>query len=61
MLHQEHANEKYRTSTKKDEYEYLYKKDDELKSDNITDEKEAEIEYGNDFINCNTLHDRDST
>ena len=44
---------------KKNEYQYLYKKDDELKGDNITDENEGFIEYGNDFINCKLIHDRD--
>ena len=37
---------------KKNEYEYLYEKDDELKGDKTTDENEGIIEFGNDFINC---------
>ena len=53
--------EKYRTSTQEDEYEYLHEKDDEIKGDNIKDENEGIIEYGNDLTNCNIIHDRDST
>ena len=34
--------------------EYLYKKDQELKGDNITDE--SAIEYGNDFLNYTIIH-----
>ena len=30
-----------------DEYQYLYKKDSELKGDD-----DGEVEYGNDFLNC---------
>ena len=40
------------TSTLKNEYEYLYKNDDEVKVDKITDEIKGIVEYGNDFINC---------
>ena len=40
---------------KRNEYQYLYEKDDKLK------EKESIIEYGNDFINCKIIHDKDST
>ena len=43
---------------KKIEYQYLYKKDDELKSDTITDENEGVIEYGIDFINCIIIHSK---
>ena len=56
MLHQKYITiEKYKNSTQKDEYQCLYKKDDELKGDNITDEAEGIVEYGNDFINCKLL------
>ena len=37
----------------------IYKKDKELKVDNI--EKKSMVNYGNDSINCNIFHDRDST
>ena len=37
---------------KKNQYQYLYKKDDEIKGDNIRDENEGIIEYGNDTIKC---------
>ena len=40
------------------QYEYLYKKDDELKGDNITDKNEAIVGYGNDFINCKIIHSK---
>ena len=45
----------------KNEYLYLYKKDDELKPDNFTAEDEGIIQYSNDFLNCKIIHDRDST
>ena len=38
------------SSTQKDEYQYLYKKDGELKFYNI--ENEGIVEYGNGFKNC---------
>ena len=42
----------------KNEYKYLYKKDDELKGDNITVENEGDVEYGNNFINCKIIHSK---
>ena len=48
--------QEYENSTVKNEYQYLYKKDEELKGDNITDENEGVVEYGNDFINCKIIH-----
>ena len=42
----------------KNEYQYLYKKDGELKGDNITVENEENAEYGNDFIYCNIIHSK---
>ena len=57
MLHQKYIpfqeNEK---STEKTEYEYLYKLDDDIKDNNITDEKEGIVKYGNDFSICRTFH-----
>ena len=41
-----------------DEYQSLYKKDSELKGDNITQENEGVVEYGNDFINCKIIHSK---
>ena len=59
MLHQRYIpNQEYKTSTEKDEYDFLYKKCDELKGVNITDENEDIVEYGNYLINCKFLHDR---
>ena len=42
--------EEYKNSTQKDECEYLYKKDDELKDEIFTSENGCIIEHGNDFI-----------
>ena len=48
MLHQKYITiQEYESSTEKDEYQYLSKKDGELKGDNITDENEGIVEYGN--------------
>ena len=41
----------YENSTKKDEYDCLYKKDVELKGDKIIFENEGIVKYGNDFVN----------
>ena len=57
MLHQKYIPiQEYKNSTMKNEYHYLYKKDGELKGDNITEENEGIIENGNDFINCKIIH-----
>ena len=59
MLHQKYIPlQEYENSTMKDEYQYLYKKDGELKGDNITTENEGVVEYGNDFINCKNIHSK---
>ena len=51
MLHQKYTPiQEYKTSTEKNEYKYLYKKDVELKGDNITVENQGIVEYGKDFI-----------
>ena len=50
--------QEYQNSTMKNEYQYLYKKDVELKGDNITDENEGIVEYGNDFLNCKIIHSK---
>ena len=50
MSHQKYIPiQVYETSTLKNEYEYLYKKDAELNGENITDDNEGILEYGNDF------------
>ena len=57
MLHQKYIPlQEYENSTVKNEYQYLYKKDEELKGDNIAVENEGIVEYGNDFINCKIIH-----
>ena len=59
MLHQKYIPiQEYENSIMKNEYKYLYKKDDELKGDNITDENEGIVEYGNNFINCKIIHSK---
>ena len=50
--------EEYQNSTIGNEYQYLYKKDKELKGNNITVENEGLVEYGNDFINCKIVHSK---
>ena len=59
MLHQKYISiQEYEFSTEKDEYQYLYKKDEVLKGDNITVENEGIVEYGNDFLNCKNIHSK---
>ena len=59
MLHQKYIPiREHKNSTVKNEYQYLYKKDEELKGDNITNENEGIVEYGNDFINCKVIHSK---
>ena len=50
--------QEYENSSVKNEYQYLYKKDDELKGDKISVENEGIVEYGNDFINCKIIHSK---
>ena len=51
ILHQKYIPlQEYEISTVKNEYEYLLKKGEELKSDNITVESEGIVEYVNDFL-----------
>ena len=58
-LHQKYIPlQEYENSTMKNEYQYLYKKDEELKGDNITVENEGIVEYGNNFINCKIIHSK---
>ena len=53
MLHQKYIPlQEYENSTMKVVYQYLYKKDGELKGNNIS------VEYGNDFINCKIIHSK---
>ena len=59
MLHQKYIPiQEYENSTMENEYQYLYKKDVELKGDNITVENDGVVEYGNDFINCKSIHSK---
>ena len=59
MLHQKYIPiQEYKNSTVKNEYQYLYKKDEELKGNNITVENEGIVEYGNDFLNCKIIHSK---
>ena len=57
MLHQKYIPlQEYENSTMKNEYQYLYKKDGELKGDNISVENEGIVEYDNDFYKCKIIH-----
>ena len=59
MLHQKYIPiQEYEISTVKNEYLYLYEKDEKLKGDNITVENEGVVEYGNEFINCKIIHSK---
>ena len=59
MLHQKYIPlQEYENSTMKNAYQYLYKKDGELKGDNNSVENEGIVEYGNDFINCKIIHSK---
>ena len=59
MLHQKYIPiQKYETSTVKNEYQYLYQKDEKLKGDNITVENDGIVEFVIDFINCKIIHSK---
>ena len=59
MLHQKYIPlQEYENSTVKNEYQYLYKKDEELKGDNTAVENEGLVEYGNDFLYCKIIHSK---
>ena len=59
MLHQKYIPlQEYENSTVTNEYQYLNKKDEELKSDNITIENDGMAEYGNNFSNCQIIHSK---
>ena len=57
MLHRKYIPvQEYMNSSVENVYDYLYKKDMELKGYNITAENEGVVEYGNDFLNCKIIH-----
>ena len=59
MLHQKYIPlQEYEISTVKNEYPSLYKKDEDLKGDDITIENEGIVENGNDFVNCKFIHSK---
>ena len=59
MLYQKYIPiEEYQNTIEEGEYQYLYKKDSKLKGDNITQENEVVVEYGNDFLNCKIIHSK---
>ena len=52
MLHQKHVHiQEYETWTENNEYQNLYKKDDEIKGN----ENEGIVEYGNDLNICKII------
>ena len=56
MLYQKYITiEEFDNSKMFDEYQYLYRKDEELKGDKITVESDGVVEYGNDFLNCEII------
>ena len=59
MLHQKHIPlQEYENSAMKNEYQYLYKKDEKIKGDNISVENKGIVEYGNDFYKCKIVHSK---
>ena len=56
MLYQKYITiEEHENSKMADEYQYLNKKDEELKGDKITFENDGIVEYGNDFLICKII------
>ena len=56
MAHQKYITiEEFENSKMFDEYQYLYKKDSELKGYNDIEDDEDIVEYGNDFLNCKII------
>ena len=59
MLHQKYIPlQEYENSTMKNGYQYLYKKDEELKGNNISVENEGIVEYGSVFYKCKIVHSK---
>ena len=59
MLHQKcFPIQEYENSTVKNDYQYLYKKDELLKGDNISVENEGVVKKGNGFLNCKIIHSK---
>ena len=59
ILHRKYIPvQEYTNSSIENMYDYLYKKDMELKGDNITIENEGVVEYGKDFLNCKIIHSK---
>ena len=57
MLYQKYITFKeFENEEMKDEYQYLYKKDGELKGDSIEDD--AIVEFGNEFLNSENIHSK---
>ena len=54
-LHQKYIPiQEYENSTMKNEYQYLYKKNDEI----ANDPERIDIVYGEDFLNCKIIHSK---
>ena len=59
MLHQKYIPlQQFENLIVKNEYQYLYKKDDEIKGGIITDENGDIVENGNDFLICKIIHSK---
>ena len=60
MIHQKYNTiEEFVNDEMEDEYQYLYKKDSELKDDNVEDD--GIVENGNDFLNCKIIDSKKIT
>ena len=54
MIHQKYITiEEFANDELENEYQFLYKKDSELKDDNVEDD--SIVEFGNDFLNCKII------
>ena len=54
MIHQKYFTiEVFENDEMEDQYQYLYKKDSELKGDD-----DGEVENGNDFLNCEIINSK---
>ena len=57
MIHQKYITiQEYESSTEKDEHQYLFKQDGELKGNNF--ENESILEYDYIFINCTKIPEK---
>ena len=59
MLHRKYIPvQEYMNSSVENVYDYMYKKDRELKGDNLSVQNEGVVEYRNDFLNCKIIRSK---